>query len=338
MKYRHMGRTGLKVSRVCLGTMTFGHEKWGVAEPDSIRLTHAYLEQGGNFIDTADVYSLGVSEVIVGKALKDRRQDVVLATKVNMVMGDGVNDKGLSRKHIMEGCDASLRRLGTDYIDLYQVHCWDQGTPLEETLRALDDLVRSGRVRYIGCSNYNAWQITKALWISDREGLARFDCLQPQYSLIQRDIETEILPLCADQGLGVIPWSPLGGGFLTGKYRKGVVWERQTRFGDDPDSAFWKQYLHDRNFDILAVLSSVALDRGTSNARAALGWLLNNSLVTSVIIGARSLAQLEDNMGVADWDLPEAAWKTLDDASRNPEPYPNWFISMIHGFVHNDTE
>ncbi len=205
-------------------------------------------------------------------------------------------------------------------------------------MRAVDDLARSGKVRYIGCSNYNAWQITKALWISDREGLARYDCLQPQYNLIQRDIETEILPLCADQGLGVIPWSPLGGGFLTGKYKKGVDWERQTRFGDDPDSNFWKQYLHDRNYEILEVLNGVARDLGISNARVAIGWLLRNPQVTSVIIGARTLAQLEDNMGVADWNLPEAAWKTLDDASRHPEPYPNWFISMVHGFVNNDTE
>ena len=338
MKYRYMGRTGLKVSRICLGSMTFGHAKWGAAEPESIRIIHAYLDQGGNFVDTADVYSIGVSETIVGKALKDRRQDVVLATKINMVMGDGVNEKGLSRKHIMDGCDASLKRLGTDYIDLYQVHCWDRGTPLEETLRALDDLVRSGRVRYIGCSNYNAWQITKALWISDREGLARFDCLQPQYNLIQRDIETEILPLCADQGLGVIPWSPLGGGFLAGKYKKGVDWERQTRFGDDPDSNFWKQYLHDRNFEILEVLNGVAKNLGISNARVALGWLLHHPLVTSVIIGARTLAQLEDNMGVADWDLPDAVRQTLDDASGKPEPYPNWFISMVNGFVNHDTE
>src|ERR1035441_5324748 len=226
MRIRLLGRTGLKVSEICLGTMTFGgvpggQRVPGADEKESLAILNAYLDQGGNFIDTADGYADGRSEEILGRGLKGRRDGVVLATKVFFPAGSGSNHKGLSRKHILEGIEASLRRLQTEYIDLYQVHCFDSRTPLEETLSALDSLVKQGNVRYLGCSNFGAWQIAKALGISELHHYARFDCLQPQYSLACRSIEREILPLCRAEGLGVIAWSPLGGGFLSGKYRSG---------------------------------------------------------------------------------------------------------------------
>ncbi|MGH3148438.1 MAG: aldo/keto reductase, partial [Rubrobacter sp.] len=217
MEYRRLGDTRLMVSELCLGCMTFGRE---ADEEDSRGLVGRFLEAGGNFIDTADVYSEGVSEKITGRAIEGVRDEVVLATKVRFPMGSGPNDVGLSRKHVVQGCEDSLRRLGTDYIDLYQVHCWDEATPLEETLSALTDLVRGGKVRYIGVSNFTGWQIMRSLEISERYGFERFVCLQPQYSLVERNIEREVLPVCVEEGLGVIPWSPLGGGFLSGKYRR----------------------------------------------------------------------------------------------------------------------
>jgi aryl-alcohol dehydrogenase-like predicted oxidoreductase len=217
MEYRKLGQTGLMVSELCLGTMTFGNE---ADEQTSKRITDRFVEAGGNFVDTANVYSRGVSEEITGRVIRDYREDVVVATKFRFPMGEGPNDSGASRKHIISACEASLRRLDTDYIDLYQIHCWDSSTPIEETLSALDDLVRAGKVRYIGCSNFTGWQIEKSVRVSEREGLARFDCLQPQYSLVVRDIEHEVLPVSREEGLGVIPWSPLAGGFLTGKYSR----------------------------------------------------------------------------------------------------------------------
>ena len=217
MEYARLGNTGLMVSELCLGCMTFGQE---ADEETSGEIVGRFLDAGGNFLDTADVYSNGVSEEITGRALRSVRDDVVLATKVRFPMGEGPNDVGLSRKHIMQGCEDSLRRLGTDYIDLYQVHCWDAATPLEETLSALTDLVRSGKVRYIGVSNFTGWQLMRSLDVSEASGFERFVCLQPQYSLVERNIEREVLPVCVEEGLGVIPWSPLGGGFLSGKYRR----------------------------------------------------------------------------------------------------------------------
>lgn len=217
MEYGRLGNTGLMVSDLCLGCMTFGRE---TDEAVSKEIVARFLDAGGNFIDTADVYSQGVSEEITGRAIQGVRDDVVLATKVRFPMGDGPNDAGLSRKHITRSCDASLKRLGTDYIDLYQVHCWDAATPLEETLSTLTDLVRAGKVRYVGVSNFTAWQLAKAAGVSELRGFERFVCLQPQYSLVERNIEREILPVCRGEGLGVIPWSPLGGGFLSGKYRR----------------------------------------------------------------------------------------------------------------------
>ena len=219
MKIRKLGRTGLKVSNLCLGAMTFGNSDWGCDEGTSRKLVDRFLDAGGNFIDTADVYSSGVSEEITGRAIAEKRQQVILATKVAGPMGGSPNDLGLSRKHILDGIDASLRRLGTDYIDVYQVHAYDPTSPLDETLRALDDCVRAGKVRYTGCSNYSAWQLMKATALARELGTARYDCLQPQYSLVCRYIEREHLPLCREEGIGVIPWSPLAGGLLTGKIR-----------------------------------------------------------------------------------------------------------------------
>jgi len=250
MEYRRLGDTGLMVSELCLGCMTFGRE---ASEEDSKRLVDRFLDAGGNFIDTVDVYSKGVSEEITGRAIKEIRDDVVLATKGYFPMGEGPNDTGLSRKRVTQGCEDSLRRLGTDYIDLYQVHCWDSATPLKETLSALTDLVRSGKVRYIGVSNFTGWQLVKSVCLSEANGLERFVCLQPQYSLVERNIEREILPICLEEGLGVIPWSPLGGGFLSGRYsgpprriepgrdrspdqgvRRGILERRQALGGEQP--------------------------------------------------------------------------------------------------------
>ena len=234
MKLRKLGRTGLKVSNLCLGTMTFGNAAWGCDEPTSARIVARFLDAGGNFVDTADVYSTGVSEEITGRAIRNKRSQVILATKVAGPMGTTANDLGLSRKHILDAIDASLRRLGTDYLDLYQVHAYDPTTPLDETLRALDDCVRSGKVRYLGCSNFSAWQLMKATALARELGTARFDCLQPQYSLVCRSIEREHIPLCLEEGIGVIPWSPLGGGLLTGKFRKGGAAPEGSRAAVDP--------------------------------------------------------------------------------------------------------
>ncbi|CAN5584761.1 hypothetical protein BH18ACT16_BH18ACT16_03570 [soil metagenome] len=217
MEYRALGRTGTMVSELCLGCMTFGRE---LDDKGSKELIDLFIDAGGNFLDTADVYSQGSSEEITGKAVQDKRDDLVIATKVRFPMGDGLNDVGISRKHIMAGAEASLRRLGTDYIDLYQVHCWDAITPLEETLSALTDLVRQGKVRYIGISNFSGWQIMKAMSVSRDYGFESFVSLQPQYSLVERNLEYELVPVCLDQGIGILPWGPLGGGFVSGKYRR----------------------------------------------------------------------------------------------------------------------
>ncbi len=328
MEYRNLGKSGVKVSEVCLGTMTFGREADELA---SRQMIDRFLEAGGNFIDTADVYSQGVSEEIVGRALKGRRNDVILATKVNFAMGEGPNDAGLSRKHIMDGIDASLRRLDTDYVDLYYVHCWDSQTPLEETLSTLDDLVRGGKVRYIGVSNFTAWQIMKALSISDQGNLARFVCLQPQYSLVVRDIEREILPLCREEGLGVMPWGPLGGGFLSGKYKRGQRPPKGSRIAgaEDHQEEAWKRRATEKNWRILDVVGEIAEARGKSYAQVSLAWLRAQPGVTAPILGARTLEQLEDNLGCIGWTLSGEELKRLDEVSALEEGYPYYFIRTL---------
>ena len=343
MRIRLLGRTGLKVSEICLGTMTFGslpggRRVPGCDEKESLAILNAYLEHGGNFIDTADGYADGRSEEILGKGLKGRRDDVVLAIKVFFPASVGANHKGLSRKHIFEGIEASLRRLQTDYIDLYQVHCFDSHTPLEETLSALDALVRQGKVRYIGCSNFGAWQLAKALGVSALHGYARFDCLQPQYSLVCRPIEREILPLCRAEGVGVIAWSPLGGGFLSGKYRSGEAAPQASRLADsDPSMRSWVERLFtERNYQILRAAEEASVRLGKTLSQVAIAWLLAMPGVTSAIIGARNLAQLQENMGAGGWDFPPEEWKKLDEASALPVEYPQDFQAWVEPLIHGD--
>ncbi|MGH3108014.1 MAG: aldo/keto reductase [Rubrobacter sp.] len=325
MEYRRLGDTGLMVSELCLGCMTFGRE---ASEEDSKRLVDRFLDAGGNFIDTADVYSKGVSEEITGRTIKGVRDEVVLATKVYFPMGEGPNDTGLSRKHVTQGCEDSLRRLGTDYIDLYQVHCWDSATPLKETLSALTDLVRSGKVRYMGVSNFTGWQLVKSVCLSEANGLERFVCLQPQYSLVERNIEREILPICLEEGLGVIPWSPLGGGFLSGKYRREEEPPEGSRISEAVASMeeHWDRRATDRNWRALDVVGRISEETGKSYAQISLNWLLRQDGVTAPIIGARTLEQLEDNLGASGWTLDEEQVEELSDASALEDVYPYRFI------------
>jgi aryl-alcohol dehydrogenase-like predicted oxidoreductase len=319
MRYRNLGRTGLKVSELCLGTMTFG---WTAGEPTSHAIMDHAREAGINFIDTADIYSrwsdksyAGKTEEIIGRWLKDKPRDqIVLATKVRGPMGDGPNDSGLSRKHIMDSIDASLRRLGTDYVDLYQTHFPDLETPLEETLGALDDLVHAGKVRYIGCSNHPAWYATKALWLSDKRGLARYDSVQPHYNLVHRDeFERELKSLCLDQGLGVIPYSPLAGGFLTGKYRRG---QRAPENSRGSESGQIKKYMeNERNFDLIDKLDEIGKAHGKTIAQVALVWLIDEPAVTAPIVGANTLEQLQDTLGVVGFDLSDEERQQISMAS-----------------------
>lgn len=327
MKYRFMGRTGLKVSEICLGTQTFG---WGADEPTAHALADRFVAAGGNFLDTSNIYNEGQSELMLGSWLKSRakRAQVVIASKVFFPAGPGPNDTGLSRKHIYEQVDASLRRLQTDYIDLYQMHCWDASTPLEETLRALDDLVRAGKVRYIGASNYSPSQLMRALMLSQQQGWARFDCLQPEYSLLVRSTEWELLPLCRAEGVGVICWSPLAGGWLSGKYRRGQAPPPDSRVGradrwdDQPE-----QRESERTWRIVDALWEVAEARGKTPAQVALNWLLSQPGVTAPIIGARTLAQLDDNLGSVGWSLSAEELARLNAASDIALPSPYSFIA-----------
>lgn len=335
MEMRNLGRTGLKVSKLCLGAMTFANEDWGCDEPTSQAIVHRFLDAGGNFIDTADGYSAGVSEEITGRAIADRRQSVVLATKVFAPMGPGANDRGLSRKHIMDAVDASLKRLGTDYIDLYQVHGFDEQTPIDETLRALDDCVRSGRVRYVGCSNHFAWQIMKAVALAKELGTARYDCLQPQYSLVSRAIEREVIPLCIDQGIGVIPYSPLAGGVLTGKIRPGEEPPAGTRAAVNPFGGNF--YTEERKLAIAQVVVEVAEAVGASPSAVALSWCANQPGITSPIFGARSMEQLEDNLAAAELELDQAANARLEEASALELEYPADILALFRRMARGES-
>ncbi|MBE2221334.1 MAG: aldo/keto reductase [Anaerolineae bacterium] len=316
MNYRNLGRTGLKVSTICLGTMQFG---WSADEAESCTVMDKAVELGCNFFDTADVYSRwvegndgGVSEEIIGRWLQQsnlRRQDIVLATKVRGQMGDGPNDQGLSRVHIITAVEESLTRLQTDYIDLYQVHWPDEETPLEETLSALTDLVHSGKVRYIGCSNYPAWLLMKSLWLSDVKDLARFDSLQPHYSYVYRaEFERELQAVCADQGIGVIPYSPLAGGFLTGKYR------RETAVPDSVRADGVKnRYMNEQGFAAVDKLEEIGKRHNATVAQTAIAWILANPTVSSAIIGANNLDQLTDTMSGASIELSVEEKAALDE-------------------------
>lgn len=318
MEYRQLGRTGLKVSTICLGTMQFG---WSTAEPQAHEIINEAVAQGCNFLDTADVYSTwvdgnpgGVSEQIIGSWLKSsgvRRDDVVIATKVRGEMGEGPNDQGLSRLHILNSVRDSLQRLQTDYVDIYQVHWPDEETPLEETLRALDDLVRTGLVRYIGCSNYPAWLLAKSLWVSDVRSLVRFDSLQPHYNLVHRaEFERELQPLCLDQGIGVIPYSPLGAGFLTGKYRRDSTLPDSDRAG-----TIRERYMNDRGFTAVDKLEEIGRGHDATIAQTAVAWILANPAVTSAIIGANSVEQLRDTMMGAEVALSAEEKTALDETT-----------------------
>jgi 1-deoxyxylulose-5-phosphate synthase len=304
MKYRYLGDSGLLVSRICLGTMTFGMEGWGCDEATSIAVTHRFIEGGGNFLDTADMYSQGVSEEFVGKAIQSHgRDDLVIATKCWFRMRDAPNAKGLSRKHILSAAEASLRRLGTDYIDLYQLHGPDPFTPLEETLRALDDLVRSGKVRYLGCSNFFAWQMVKANAVAEKLGLTRFISGQHLYNLLRRDIEREILPACADQGMGMLCWSAIAGGLLAGKYDQKSGPPKDSRVGLRANVDL-PRYWNDDSFRIIDEVVAVAKEVGKTAAEVALSWLLGDRRVSAVIVGAKRVDQVTDWLSVGDWNLP----------------------------------
>jgi aryl-alcohol dehydrogenase-like predicted oxidoreductase len=326
MEYRPLGNSGLRVSALTLGTMTFGGRDnfAAVGSTDvaaATRQVDLCLDRGVNFIDTANVYSGGVSEDIVGAAIKGRRDRVILATKARMPMGDGPNDAGLSRHHLIRACEASLRRLGTDHIDLYQVHEWDGVTPMEETLGTLDDLVRQGKVRYVGCSNNSAWQVMKALAVSERVGAVRYVCQQVNYNLIARDVEHEIIPLALDQSIGIMAWSPLHAGLLSGKFRRGAPRPSISRLNelDVPGTVDF-----DRLYRIVDKLSEIATARGVTPAQVALNWLMNKPGVDTVIIGARDEAQLRDNLAAAGWRLTADEMLALDEVSALPEPYPMW--------------
>lgn len=337
MNYRTLGRTGLRVSELCLGTMTFGENFYNIAVVDQSRANQMVaraLEAGINFFDTADVYSYGQSETALGSAIKESvasRDSVVLATKVRSPMSEAaasgagdVNNVGLTRKHIFAAIEQSLRRLGTEYIDLYQVHGWDKITPMEETLRALEDLVRQGKVRYLGCSNWSARHLMKAVCLARAHDWAEFVSLQAYYSLVGRDLEHELLPLCREEGLGLLPWSPLSGGFLSGKYRRDDAkpeGARRSGFDFPPiDEA--------RGFDAVDALHGIAKGKGASVAQVALAWLLAQAAVTSVIVGANKMSQLEDNLKASELELTPEEIQLLSATTVPAQRYPDWMIEL----------
>jgi len=327
MRYRLFGRTGLYVSELCFGAMTFGGQGfWQVvgktAQDEADRLVGLALDGGINFFDTADVYSEGESEKILGHALKERRKDVILATKVRGRVGPGANQLGLSRRHVLESIDASLKRLGTDYVDLYQIHGVDAVTPLDETLRALDDIVRAGKARYIGCSNLAAWQIAKGNGLAAQHGWERFESLQAYYTIAGRDLERELVPLLNDQTMGLMVWSPLAGGLLSGKFTRdgsGPAGSRRASFDFPPVDK-------ERAFNCIDVMKKVGDAHGVSVARVALAWLLAKPAVTTIIIGAKNEDQLRDNLAVTDLALTTDELAELDKVSALPPEYPGWMF------------
>jgi aryl-alcohol dehydrogenase-like predicted oxidoreductase len=325
MEHTRLGKSGLRVSRLCLGTMTFGRE---IGQDESHALLDRFAEAGGTFVDTADAYSEGRSEEIVGSWLKGRpRHDVVIASKVRF--GSGANRRGLSRKHLLDAVEGSLRRLGTDHLDLYQLHMWDYGTPVEETLRTLDDLVRAGKVRYTGVSNVSGAQLQRIVDLCRSAGWEAPVSLQPLYNLLDRDAEWELLPVCQEEGLGVLPYSPLRGGWLTGKFRRGATpagtgtrIEATNRAGEPVWTEAWDNYANERTWSVVDALTAVARESGRTPAQTALGWLLHRPGVTAPIVGARTLAQLEENLGALDLDLDRRQRERLDEVSDRPKPYP----------------
>jgi aryl-alcohol dehydrogenase-like predicted oxidoreductase len=319
MESVRLGRSGLKVSRICLGTMTFGRE---ADEQTSFQIMDRYMELGGSFLDTADQYSFGISEEVVGRWIKARgvRNQVILATKVYQQMSPGPNDGFLSRYHILQACDASLRRLQTDVIDLYQIHRWDPETPPEETLEALNDLVRQGKVRYIGCSNLKAWHLAQYMSLSERQHWSRMVCMQPIYSALNRSIESEILPYCAEEGLGVIVYNPLAGGMLTGKYRRGQPLPQGARL--QSSTQYYDRYYTEQALDIVEAFVRAAEGRGVTPAQLALAWVLGEPRVTCPIVGARNLEQLNDTLGGL------AIGLTADERATIPAVLPGRWVGL----------
>jgi len=332
MKMRFLGNSGLKISELCFGTMTFGGSGyWGTigkqTQKEANDLVRIAIEGGINFFDTADIYSWGTSEKMLGKALGKRRQDIILATKVRGKMSDKPNDIGLSRHHIIEGCNASLKRLGTDFIDLYQVHNWDHAAPIEETMRALDDLVGSGKVRYIGCSNFTGWQLMKAIATSERYLLSKFITIQSYYSLMNRELEFEIIPACLDQGLGILTWSPLAGGFLTGKYRRGQSRPQNMR-RSNADGNFL-QFDEEKGYEVVDELDKIAERHNSTITQVALNYLLRKPAVSSLVIGARTPDHLRDILKTVNWELTAEEIKRLDEISKPPRIYPYWMQDFM---------
>lgn len=337
MKYRYLGNSGLAVSRLCLGTMTFGNEAWGCDSKAAQSIVDAFIDAGGNFIDTADLYSAGQSEEILGNALKGKDlTQLVIASKCWFPVDESPNGRGLSRKHIVEACEASLKRMDLETIDLYQIHGPDPFTPIEETMRALDDLITAGKIRYAGCSNLYGWQIVKANAAAEKRGFEKFISGQYLYNLVRRDIETEILPACVDQGMGVLCWSPLAAGLLTGKYR-----DRDEVFKSDRFTSMTNlqdRYVFDEAMDLVELLVQIAADTGKSPTTVALAWLLREKAVSSVIAGARSAAQLADSIEAGSWDLPDEAYQKLTDKLPRQHGYPHEWMetALIPNF--NKTE
>lgn len=326
MEYRLLGNSGLKVSALSFGTATFGgasfFKAFGETQvAEATKLVDLCIDAGVNLFDTADMYSYGQSEEILGQVLKGRRDKVLVATKVHMKMSEEVNDLGASRHHIVRSVEASLKRLQTDYIDLYQLHNIDELTGVEHTLRALDDLVRSGKVRYIGVSNYSAWQIMKALAVSEKRNLERFVSLQAYYSLVARELENEFIPLCESEGLGILVWGPLSGGFLSGKFKRGEKAKADTRRGQIGDYGVIDE---EKGFDIVDQLRVIATSRGVSVSQVALNYLLRKPAIASVILGARNEEQLKDTLKSSDWSLTPEEYKRLDEVSQPNLPYPYW--------------
>ena len=333
MQYRRLGNSGLLVSELALGTMVFGEASdRGTPENEAAKLIDAYIEAGGNHFDLADVYAGGRAEEIVGAALGARRADAIIATKARWPMGSDANKAGLSRRHICEALDASLRRLKTDYVDVYYMHGWDALTPLDESLRAFDDLVAAGKVRYIGVSNFMAWQVMKSLGLSDKNGWARFVAAQYQYSLVERGIEAELAGLCASEGVGLVPWGPLGGGFLTGKYQQGSRPNTTTgRIGATPDEweESWAHRATDANWRTLEAVKTVtAAHPGATAAQVSLAWLLAQPAVSSVVIGTRTVEQLRTNLAAAELKFTTDEIEALTTASAVRQPYPSRAVNL----------
>ncbi len=330
MKYRYLGRSGLLVSRICLGTMTFGNTEWGCDQKTASRIVDAFIDAGGNFIDTADMYSAGGSEEMLGKAIQGkRREELVIATKCWFPTGDTPNARALSRKHIEEACEASLQRMGLDYVDLYQIHGPDPYTPIEETMDALAGLVQSGKVRYVGCSNLYGWQIVKANMVGEQLGGVRFVSAQHLYNLVRRDIEREILPACDDQGMGMICWSPLASGLLTGKYRGQEAPDPESRFGRNA-GLYLPRFWHDEAIALVEEVVKVADELDKTPAQVSLAWLLGDRRVTAPIVGARTVDQLLDNLAAGDYDLPGELRNRLTQTMPLRHGYPkDWMDSAF---------